>query len=151
MKKGKEQGIGVDVKAPKETCEDKNCPFHGTLKVRGRNFVGVVMKKDVHKTATVEWEWKKKIQKFERSESKKTRLRVHNPPCINAKIGDVVKLAECRPLSKTKSFVVIENHGPLKGFQQMIESLEEGKAGRIESENKPSDDKKKKTDSKEDN
>jgi small subunit ribosomal protein S17 len=35
-------------------------------------------------------------------------MHAHNPPCINAKEGDVVKIAECRPLSKTKKFVVIE-------------------------------------------
>jgi small subunit ribosomal protein S17 len=28
--------------------------------------------------------------------------------CIGAKEGDTVVIAECRPLSKTKSFVVVE-------------------------------------------
>ena len=33
---------------------------------------------------------------------------VYNPQCVDAKKGDIVKIAECRPLSKTKAFVVIE-------------------------------------------
>ncbi|MBC7110345.1 MAG: 30S ribosomal protein S17, partial [Archaeoglobi archaeon] len=39
---------------------------------------------------------------------KRSKLHAHNPPCINARVGDVVKIAECRPLSKTKHFVVVE-------------------------------------------
>ena len=39
---------------------------------------------------------------------KRTRLHAHNPSCIDAKEGDTVKIMECRPLSKTKKFVVIE-------------------------------------------
>ena len=38
----------------------------------------------------------------------KTRVHAFNPLCINAKEGDTVKIIECRPLSKTKNFVVIE-------------------------------------------
>jgi len=37
-----------------------------------------------------------------------SRITAHNPPCIGAKTGDKVKIAECRPISKTKSFVVVE-------------------------------------------
>ena len=37
-----------------------------------------------------------------------SRITAHNPPCIDAKTGDKVKIAECRPLSKTKNFVVVE-------------------------------------------
>ena len=29
-------------------------------------------------------------------------------PCIDAKEGDKVRVAECRPLSKTVAFVIIE-------------------------------------------
>ena len=29
-------------------------------------------------------------------------------PCLGLKVGDKVRIAECRPLSKTVSFVVIE-------------------------------------------
>ena len=37
-----------------------------------------------------------------------SRITAHNPPCLDAQRGDKVKIAECRPLSKTKNFVVVE-------------------------------------------
>ena len=37
-----------------------------------------------------------------------SRISAHIPDCINAKAGDNVKIMECRPLSKTKKFVVVE-------------------------------------------
>ena len=36
------------------------------------------------------------------------RYIVHNPTCIGAGVGDRVKIMECRPLSKTKHFCIIE-------------------------------------------
>ncbi len=46
--------------------------------------------------------------RYERYEKRRTRVAAHNPPCINAKEGDKVVIAECRPLSRTKKFVIIE-------------------------------------------
>nr|AJS12927.1 30S ribosomal protein S17, small subunit ribosomal protein S17 [uncultured archaeon] len=43
-----------------------------------------------------------------RYERRKSRIPSHSPPCVGAKEGDHVKIAECRPLSKTVSFVVVE-------------------------------------------
>jgi small subunit ribosomal protein S17 len=48
------------------------------------------------------------VPKFKRYERRHGHIPAHNPPCLNAKEGDVVKVAECRPISKTVSFVVIE-------------------------------------------
>lgn len=107
-KKGKAKNIGIDVKAPKETCSDKNCPFHGTAKLRGRSFTGVVIGLDLNRTARVEWSRNVKLPKYERVEAKKSRVKAHNPECIGAKKGDRVKMMECRPLSKTKMFIIIE-------------------------------------------
>ena len=39
-----------------------------------------------------------------------------------AKEGDKVIIMECRPLSKTKNFVIIENLGKLFGYEQIKES-----------------------------
>ncbi|MCD4759869.1 30S ribosomal protein S17 [archaeon] len=99
--------IGFEVEFPKEKCEDNNCPFHGTLKVRGRTFSGKVISKDVHKSATVEWDRLIKIKKYERTEKKKSKVSAHNPPCIDAQKGDYVMIAETRPISKTKKFVIL--------------------------------------------
>ena len=35
-------------------------------------------------------------------------MTAHNPPCIEAQVNDNVKSRECRPLSKSVAFVVIE-------------------------------------------
>jgi ribosomal protein S17 len=51
------------------------------------------------------------VPKYERYERRKSRIVVHNPECIRAREGDVVVVAECRPLSKTKSFVVVAKTG----------------------------------------
>jgi small subunit ribosomal protein S17 len=124
-KKTKARNIGIDVKAPKESCTDKKCPFHGTIKIRGRQFTGLLIGKDAHKTATVEWSYSVNVPKYERKETRRTRLHVHNPACINAEIGEIVRIAQTRPLSKTKNFVIIENLGKEKGFAARLEAEEE--------------------------
>lgn len=125
MKKAKD--IGIKVKAPKQKCEDRKCPFHGSLKTRGRLLTGIVINTDAHKSATIEFERSYYIPKYERHEKRRTRLRVHNPSCIDAKKGDKVKVSECRPLSKTKKFVIIEKIGKDILFKQREEALEESK------------------------
>ena len=96
------------IKKEIKSCDDKHCPIHNNLKLRGRSFQGVILSKDTHKTAVVGWERSSLIRKYERYELKKSKVKVHNPLCITAKVGDKVKIVECRPLSKTKSFVIVE-------------------------------------------
>ncbi|MCF7866552.1 30S ribosomal protein S17, partial [Candidatus Woesearchaeota archaeon] len=57
---------------------------------------------------TVEWERRKYIPKYERYEKRRTKVKAHNPEEIDAKVGDKVIIAETRPISKTKNFVVIK-------------------------------------------
>ena len=100
--------IGLDVKAPEKDCNDPNCPFHGTLPVRGQVFDCKVVSDKMESTVVVVREFEKKATKFERFEKRRSKIHAHNPPCIDAKAGDQVKIAECRPLSKTKAYVVVE-------------------------------------------
>ncbi len=100
--------IGLSVNAPKDKCNSRKCPFHGTLPVRGRVFNGIVISDKSKDTVIVEWDYFNFIPKYERYERKKTRILAHNPSCINAKKGDSVTIAECRPISKKKNFVVVE-------------------------------------------
>ena len=76
----------------------------------------------MHRTVTIEWERKQYLPKFERYEKRRTKLKAHNPACINAKEGDIVTLGETRPLSKTKHFVVLERK---KGIQKVLEREKE--------------------------
>lgn len=104
--------IGINVKEPQGKCVgDRKCPFHGGLKLRGRSFTGTVIRTSLGKNALVEWEWPRYNQKYERFEKKRTRMTAHNPQCIDAVKGDMVRIMESRKLSKTKSFVIIEKNG----------------------------------------
>jgi small subunit ribosomal protein S17 len=69
---------------------------------------GIVVSDKMNHTVVVMREFEKKIIKYERYEKRRTKIHAHNPPCLGAKAGERVKIAECRPLSKTKSFVVVE-------------------------------------------
>ena len=100
--------IGVDVKAPEKSCEDENCPFHGHLKVRGQIIEGTVVSNSMQDSVVVQKDYLRYIKKYERYEKRRRKILAHNPPCISAEAGDRVKIMECRPISKAKSFVVIE-------------------------------------------
>ena len=103
--------VGLGIEPPKQKCEDRNCPFHGTLSVRGRALEGIVISDKMARSVTVELEHMHKIAKYERYERRTSKLHAHNPPCIAARVGDKVKLMECRRLSKTKSLVVVQKLG----------------------------------------
>ncbi|RLG90544.1 30S ribosomal protein S17, partial [Candidatus Bathyarchaeota archaeon] len=74
----------------------------------GRVLEGVVVSAKMDKTVIVQRDYLHYVPKYKRYERRRSRIPSHNPPCINAKEGDRVKIAECRPISKTVSFVVIE-------------------------------------------
>ncbi|HUI85791.1 MAG TPA: 30S ribosomal protein S17 [Nitrososphaerales archaeon] len=102
---------GLDVVMPKKKCEDKSCPFHGSLKVRGRLLAGRVVSTAGKNFVVVQMEYMHKVGKFNRSERRRSRISAHLPPCIEVREGDTVTIAECRPLSKTITFVVVEARG----------------------------------------
>ena len=107
-KKIKTRDIGLNIKAPSESCNDKNCPFHGNLSVRGQIITGIVSTFKMQETILVKKEYMRYVPKYERYERRTSTYSAHCPPCIKAKVGDRVRIAECRPLSKTTSFVTIE-------------------------------------------
>ena len=74
----------------KEKCNDAHCPVHGSLSLRGRSFTGTVLSTKMQRTAIVQWEFKRTIPKFERYEKRKSKVKVHNPDCLNIKKGDIV-------------------------------------------------------------
>lgn len=103
-------------KRPKKTCDDINCPFHGSLSLGRHLLEGIAISSKMEKTIIVRRDYLKYVPKFKRYERRRSNIPAHNPPCLEIKAGDKVKLAECRPISKTVSFVVIEK-------------LEEGNSG----------------------
>lgn len=99
-----------------------------SIKTRGRTFTGVVVEDKMQLTATVEWARRKYVTKYERYETARTRLKAHNPKEIDAKKGDIVKLVECRPISKTKKFMIVEKVGRERLFEEREARMEESKA-----------------------
>jgi small subunit ribosomal protein S17 len=104
----KVRNIGIDVVPPASECNDPNCPFHGSLPVRGQIIDGVVATVRMNKTVVVERNYLRYQKKYERYEKRSNRYPSHAPPCLGLKVGDRVRIMECRPISKTVSFAVIE-------------------------------------------
>ncbi len=107
----KARDIGLDVPAPAKACDDPRCPFHGHLKVRGQLLEGMVVSDRMQRTVTVRRDYLRLIPKYERLEKRSSKYKAHAPPCLDVKQGDAVLIAECRPLGKTVSFVVVAKKG----------------------------------------
>ena len=104
------------------------------IATRGRTLQGIVISTKMHKTATIEFERRYFLPKFDRFEKRKTKIKVHNPEDIHALEGDIVEVQECRPLSKTKHFVIIKKLGTEKGYTEKREALAEAKIKKAEEE-----------------
>jgi small subunit ribosomal protein S17 len=101
-----------------DTCKDKNCPIHGNLKTRGKTFKGIVISKH-EKRIAIEIERMVYIKKYERYAKSKAKIHARLPSCMekNTNIGDLVKIQECRPLSKIVHFVVIKKLKDVEEFK----------------------------------
>jgi small subunit ribosomal protein S17 len=102
------RSIGLDVKAPRRMCEDPNCPFHGSLRIRGKLVTGKVVSVSAKNLAVVQRESTQFNKKYSRYLKKRHKLHAHLTPCVDLKLGDIATVAECRPISKTVSFVVVD-------------------------------------------
>jgi len=89
-------------------CSDKNCPVHGNLKSRGKVFGGKVTAK-FPKRVSIEFERMAYVRKYERYTKFRTKIHARLPDCMEKEInvGDLIRVQECRPLSKIVHFVVI--------------------------------------------
>ena len=102
------RNIGLDLRPPARTCDDPLCPFHGSLGVRGKVMKGKAVSIKTKSMAVIEREYLFYIPKYMRYEKRTSKINVHLPPCLEVKEGDIVSIAECRPLSKTIAFVAVE-------------------------------------------
>ena len=99
--------LGLNVEEPEATCDDANCPFHGTLSVRGGTLDGMVASTDMDRSVVVEREYDVTVPKYDRQMKRRSRTPAHAPECLDLTVGDAVRIAETRPLSKTKAHVVV--------------------------------------------
>ena len=103
--------VGLDVRAPKGRCDDRHCPFHGRLSVRGQVLEGTVVSTAMQRTAVVERTLLHFIPKYERFVKRRRRYLAHAPPCLAVPVGHRVRIAETRPLSKLVSFCIVQDLG----------------------------------------
>jgi len=78
----------------------------GAIPTRGHTKTGVVVSDRAKKTVVVESDSLDYFPKYRRYARAKSRIQVHNPDEIGAKLGDIVQIAECRKVSKTKAWAV---------------------------------------------
>jgi small subunit ribosomal protein S17 len=106
------RNIGIPgINPPKNRdCSDKDCPFHGSTRIRGKITQGVVVSKKSRNTVVIRQDYVQFIRKYQRYERRNSRLSCHLPECLNDEInvGDLVRVGESRKLSKTKAFIVLE-------------------------------------------
>ncbi len=90
-------------------CNDKKCYIHGNLKARGRIFEGRVTKKFKNRVL-IEFERMIYARKYERYYKARTKIHAHLPQCMEneIQIGDLIRIQECRPLSRIIHFTVIK-------------------------------------------
>ncbi len=69
---------------------------------------GTVVSAKAKKMVVVSREYPRPVPKYKRYMRSRSKVHAYLPGCIDVKEGDEVKIAECKPLSKTISFVVIE-------------------------------------------
>jgi small subunit ribosomal protein S17 len=105
--------IGLDVPRPPEpddpeTYDYETCPFYGELSVRGQTLAGTVASTKMDKTVVVEREYDVYVPKYDRYMKRRSRVPAHVPGVLDPREDDDVRIAKCRPLSKTKSHVVVQ-------------------------------------------
>ena len=101
-------GISVKKSTRSPTNDEKNNPFNGSLSIRGKLFEGIVVNAKAKHTVTIEKKSSINFSKFRRYGRSKNRIHAHVPSNLDIKEGDRVLAAECRPISKSVSFVIIE-------------------------------------------
>jgi len=94
-----------------------------------RTIQGVVASDKAHKTIKVVVNYQTKHAKYGKYLQRRTTLQAHDEK-NDAKEGDKVEIAECRPLSKTKHhrLVRIVERAPERAVQVSAEEVMTGKA-----------------------
>ena len=77
-----------------------------TIKTRGAVIEGKVVRDGGKKTVVVQRDLVRFVPKYERSIRTRSKVPAHNPDAIGAKMGDLVRIEECRKISKTKAWIV---------------------------------------------
>jgi|TARA_B100000315_G_scaffold198827_1_gene190505 small subunit ribosomal protein S17 len=104
------RNIGLPVKQPKKKSvkNEINNPFNGSLTIHGKLFEGIIINAKAKGTVVIQKESPIYFKKFKRFGRSKNKIHAHVPSNLSVQKGDHVVAAECRPISKSVSFVVVE-------------------------------------------
>ncbi|KAI9716207.1 MAG: hypothetical protein M1828_000433 [Chrysothrix sp. TS-e1954] len=104
--------VGLGFKTPRTAIEsnyiDKKCPFTGQVSIRGRILSGTVASTKMHRTLIIRREYLHFVPKYSRYEKRHSNLAAHVSPAFRVEEGDQVVVGQCRPLSKTVRFNVLQ-------------------------------------------
>lgn len=116
------KNVGLGFKTPRLAVQgkyiDKKCPWTGNVSIRGRILKGRVVSNKMNKTVVVRRDSLHYIKKYNRYEKRHRNTAAHCSPAFLVKEGDTVTIGECRPLSKTVRFNVLEHFEEQTGFLQ---------------------------------
>ena len=82
------------------------------IKKTGKTFTGLVLSAKMQDTIVISLDYKYRHPIYKKTVRKRHKIYAQNN--LKAKIGDLVMVKECRPLSKTKRFTTLEILKPAK-------------------------------------
>lgn len=104
--------VGLGFKTPKAAINgkyiDRKCPFTSNVVIRGRILRGIVHSTKMKRTIIIRRNYLHFIKKYQRYQKRHKSLAVHCSPAFDPKTGDEVIVGQCRPLSKTIRYNVLE-------------------------------------------
>jgi len=90
----------------KQSKQQRSHPQGGNQSQNGKIFTGTVVSDKMQGTLVVTFDYKRKHPIYKKIIKKKHKIYVDNN--LNAKKGDIVRVRESRPLSKTKKFTTLK-------------------------------------------
>ena len=104
--------VGLGFNTPNEAIKgnyvDKKCPFTGNVSIRGRIIKGMVISTKMKRTIVVRRDYLHYIKKYSRYQKRHTNISAHCSPALKRiSEGDIFTICQCRPLSKTVRFNVL--------------------------------------------
>eukprot|EP00283_Hemiselmis_rufescens_P003994 CAMPEP_0173420090 /NCGR_PEP_ID=MMETSP1357-20121228/1709_1 /TAXON_ID=77926 /ORGANISM="Hemiselmis rufescens, Strain PCC563" /LENGTH=163 /DNA_ID=CAMNT_0014382843 /DNA_START=42 /DNA_END=533 /DNA_ORIENTATION=- len=106
------KSVGLGFKTPQEAKEgvyiDKKCPWAGAVSIRGKLLRGTVVSTKMKRTIIIRRDYLHYVKKYNRYEKRHKNVPAHVSPVFKLNQGDSVIVGQCRPLSKTVRFNVLQ-------------------------------------------
>ena len=106
------KNVGLGFKTPKKAVEgkyiDQKCPFTGNVSIRGRIIRAQVRSTKMKRSIVIRRNYLHYVNKYQRYMKRHKNFTVHCSPCFEPAVGDDVIVGQCRPLSKTIRYNVLQ-------------------------------------------